>query len=784
MRNEKIRISLINNSAISLLLQALIINGLLLWIFYEVLMSKIPKIGLFSLSFFLIIEIFIKFSLEKVTPTEEVSKNSGDLLNSFTKKALETVLFKKDNSAFLNYLLKFPESKFFLQKAVITQDEINDSNLSHDDVSRKAFEIAKKLNGKFVTISDLITSYLLLSEPKTKLLFNKKLKEEDLLNINNWTRVCLDEENPKKLKARFVGIGLGEALVWGWTYETKKYTKDLTFSSIKIKALIEGREKEYASLIDSLQKPENNNILLIGEIGTGKTNLVENLIFESYDSLLPNKLNHRRFLELMVGPFVAGAANREDLETRLQAIIEEIKHSGNVILYIPEFQNLIGSTSYNIDLSGAILPYLKDGKIPIIATMSPGQYKKYFEKNALREVFNVIMLEEPDVNVALKMLFQKTDEIEKENKIVISYKAVLAGVRYADKYDVNSLLPGTAVELLSDTANSVAASHRKDPVVLEEDVLQKIEQKSHIPVGSPKQDEKILLLNLEGEMHRFVIGQEEAIKSIAEAMRRVRAGLSREKPISFLFLGPTGVGKTETAKSLAKLYFGGEEKIIRLDMSEYATEESLQRILSTDAQSFLSQISNHPFSLVLLDEFEKANQKILNLFLQVLDDGRITDLSGRTISFSNAIIISTSNAGSEFIRENLANENKITNKELLDYLQKKVIFSPELLNRFDEIVMFKPLSEVEVVQVVKLLVSEFSTRISAQDITVVFDKLALEVIAKSGYDNQFGARPLRRFIQDNIEDVIAKKILSGEISRGDKVKISADTTGKLSILKT
>lgn len=783
MRNERIRISILYNSTAALLIRILVINGLFVFIIYQLLTSSISAFAVSALFWVVILEIFITFGLTKVKPFLEISKNTDDLLDSFTKKALECVLFKSNNSNFLDYVLKLPQSKFFLQKAIIESSEIVDSNLSQSALSEKAFEIAKKLNGKYVTTSDLLTAYLMLSESKTKLLFNKKLKEEDLLNINIWTRVIFDEETQKELKVKFVGVGLGEALVWGWTYETQKYTKDLTFSSIKRKALIEGREKEYLSIVDSLQKQTNNNVLLVGEVGVGKTNLVDSLIFESYESLLPKKLNHRRFLELMVGPFVAGASNREDLETRLQAIVEEIKHSGNVVLYIPEFQNLLGSSSYNIDLSGAILPYLKDGKIPIIATMSPGEYKKFFERNALREVFNIIHLEEPDQGAALKMLFQKTEEIEKENKVALSYKAVLAGIKYADKYDVNSLLPGTAVELLTDTANSISGLGGKTPIVSEGDVLAKIEQKSHIPVGAPKQDEKMLLLNLEAQMHRFVIGQEEAIESIAEAMRRIRAGLSREKPISFLFLGPTGVGKTETAKTLAKLYFGGEEKIIRVDMSEYATEDSLNRILDTSAQSFLNQVTGHPFSLILLDEFEKANQKILNLFLQVFDDGRMTDSAGKTVSFSNTVIISTSNAGSEFIRESLVNNENITNKFLLDYLQKKAIFSPELLNRFDEIVMFRPLDETEVLQVVKLLVSELITRISAQDITLTFDKIALDAIVKDGYDEEFGARPLRRYIQDKIEDVIAKKILSGEINRGDKIKITTDKDGKLSITK-
>ena len=205
---------------------------------------------------------------------------------------------------------------------------------------------------------DIFTAYLLLTENQTKLLFSNKLKETDILNINHWTKITFDEENLKPKKVRFVGIGIGETLVWGWTPEARNYTKDLTFSSIRKKGFIEGREKEYEEMLEAMQRKENNNVLLVGDIGTGKSNLVDNFIFDSYEANLPKKLNHRRFLEVAIGPLIAGTANREELETRLQAVIEEVKHSGNVILYVPEFQNLIGSSSYGIDLSGAILPYL------------------------------------------------------------------------------------------------------------------------------------------------------------------------------------------------------------------------------------------------------------------------------------------------------------------------------------------------------------------------------------------------------------------------------------------
>lgn len=783
MRIEKIRINLSYNSLISFLLRFLLLNALLVVFFYQLFTGNFLKPVLSAISLLVILELFIKFSVEKITPLVSISKNQTDIFDSFTKQALESVFFKKNSSHFLKHLLTFPQVKFFLQKTVLDKKDLQGVAITPEVISKEAFRIAKAAHGKFVTTTDILSAYLLLTESQTNLLFSHKLKEEDVVNINSWARILFEEETPIIFKARFVGVGFGETLVWGWTPETKKYTEDLTFSSVKRKSIIAGREKEYRMLLEAMQKTQDNNVLIVGDVGTGKNNLVESLIYESYESTLPKKLNHRRFLELLVGPFTAGSSGREDLETRLQAIVSEVRHSGNVILYIPEFQNLLGASSYNVDLSGAILPYLKDGKLPIIATMTRGEYKKFFENNPLTQVFTTIYLEEPSPGVSLQMLFQKIEDIEEQNRVTVSYKAVVLATEYADKYDLNARLPGTAVELLTDTANAIHLSGRKDQVVLEDDVLEKVSQKSHTPVGRPQGDEKMLLLNLESEMHKFIIGQDEAVTAISEALRRIRAGITREKPISFLFLGPTGVGKTETAKALARIYFGGEAHIVRVDMSEYGSPESVSRLLKSESDSFLDEVLSHPFSLILLDEFEKANEKVLNLFLQVLDDARMTDEKGRTVSFSDSIIIATSNAGSEFIRENLASHIAISTNMLLDYLQKKAIFTPELLNRFDEIVMFRPLSYSEVYQVVQLLLQELTAKMSNQDVNLNYDSNAIEKISREGYSPEFGARPLRRYIQDNVEEVIAKKLISGEIVRGDSFSIKLDSNSNLTINK-
>lgn len=784
MINGRISISLIYSSLISVILRFVVINGLLILIVYELLAGDFPKFPLFLLSLITILHIFIRYELEDIFPKKLISENPTDVLDSFTKEALMGTLFKNDTKSVIKFLTKRIQIRFYLEKSAIDPKNLKIVDFPKHEILEKAMEIARSQNSKYVTSIDLFTAYLLLTEDETKLLFSNRLKEEDILNINHWTKITFEEEDIKPRKARFVGIGFGETLVWGWTPETKNYTRDLTFSNVRKKGFIEGREKEYKNMLEAMQRDTNNNVLLVGDIGTGKSNLVDNFIYDSYEANLSRKLNHRRFLELTIGPLVAGTANREDLETRLQAIIEEVKHSGNVILYIPEFQNLMGSSSYEIDLSGAILPYLKEGKMPIVATMTDSEYNRFFENNSLREVFEVIKLEEPTREVAIKMLFQKAEEIEDQSKAQLSYKAILSAVKYADKFDVSGVLPGTAVELLNETANSVYLDKRKEKIVLEEDVLARVEAKSHIPVGQPKSDEKLLLLNLENEMHKFIIGQDEAIRSISEAMRRIRAGLAREKPISFLFLGPTGVGKTEAAKTLARIYFGGEANIIRVDMSEYGNPDALSKMLESDSGSFLNQVETHPFSLVLLDEFEKANEKILNLFLQVFDDGRMTDNSGKTISFTNTIIISTSNAGSEFIRESLENNTDISSRTLLDYLQRNVIFTPELLNRFDDIIIFNPLNSSQVAQIANLLLSELSRRLYQQDIALTFDPQAVEVISRGGFNEEFGARPLARFIQDKVEDVMAKKMLAGEIVRGDRVTVSVDQASNLTFTKS
>ncbi|HVF69562.1 MAG TPA: ATP-dependent Clp protease ATP-binding subunit [Xanthomonadales bacterium] len=733
-------------------------------------------------------------------PSVQVSKNDGKKVStSFTRQSLYPFVVEAGTERIIKRLIRMPQVQLFMQKANITRADLPIIKLEKDLLARSAFDAAKTFNGKFVTTIDIFVAYLLLIEKDKKLLFTKQLKSEDLYNISYWIRQDFpDEENPKKFRIRVTGGGIGEQLVSGWTPETKNYTSNFSSTALRTKPLIRGRESEFKQMIEGLVKVENNNILLVGEIGAGKENLVRALSYYSFEGELGAYLNYRRILEVMIGSLTAGATNRGELEERLQAIISEVSHAEDILLYIPEFQNVLGGSSYGLDLSGALLPFLKTGNLPIIATMTYANYKKYMERNPLKEAFAIVELKTPDKNTAIQMVLGESRKIENKYKVILSYLSIQSAVMLSDKYFQDQVLPGSAVSLLEAVANKISntkgishfeKTNRK--MVLEDHVVKEVEARTNVAIGLPSEDEINLLLHLEEHLHERVIEQDEAITAIAESLRRVRSGVkTTDKPISFLFLGPTGVGKTETAKTLAQAYFRGEKNMIRLDMSEYTDEDGVRRLLGAapgegdERGELTDKIHDNPSSLVLLDEFEKANPKIHNLFLQVFDDGRLTDNKGQTVNFRNAIIIATSNAGSEFIREEVNKGTAIDKNfhtRLLEFLQTNNIFKPELLNRFDGVITFKPLTDKNVTQVVKLLLQNLTKGMEEQDIKLVFDDAVIEKISKEGFDPEFGARPLRRYIQDNIEDMIAQKKLTKELDRGKTATFSIDGTGALQL---
>ena len=765
-------------------------------IFAVFLNRGFPQLPLFLAGLFVMFEIFFHFAIGKSRPAKKIQDTPKNPFDRWTLPA-RSVFLTRDTRYLLAALVQKKQVRFMLEKSGIERQKIVPVvSVTKDHIAAYAFDVAKSVSGTYVTTMDIFAAYLLLSEQESKLLFTADLKPEELLQILYWARkMHPEEEAPHVTRVQFAGSGLGEGLISGWTPETQKYTRNYTYSMPREKPSILGRETEFTELLNGLLKPENNNILLVGDEGSGKENLVSYFAYASYDNGLPGPLSDKQVWELMVGALIAGVTDRGDLESRLEAIIAEVSHARRVVLYIPDFQNIVGASSFNLDLSGALMPFLKGGVLPVVASMTSGAYKTYMEKNAVKEAFEVVTLSEPDETLAMHMVYEKAASIETTYHVIVTWQAIQSAVRYANRYLSDEVLPGNAVKLLSDTANTVSLSsagafdNSGRKLLTAKAIADRLMEQTHVHVGVPEKEEKNLLLHLEDELHKRVIDQDAAVKGVSEALRRHRSGMAPQtKPISFLFLGPTGVGKTETAKALAATYFGGEEHMIRFDMSEYSDADGVRRLLGAlpgegeGRGELTDKVKDNPSSLILLDEFEKADTKIHDLFLQVLDDGRLTDNQGQTVSFLDTIIIATSNAASEFIREKIQGGQTVDKEfqqQLLEYLETQHLFKPELLNRFDDIVTFTPLSNTAAARIVRLILDQEVAKLSEQDITLSYDDGLVNVIVKEGVDVQFGARPLRRFIQDHVEDLLAEKKLADEIKRGDNVLVTVNPAGEI-----
>lgn len=614
-----------------------------------------------------------------------------------------------------------------------------------------------------------------------------------------------------------------------------------------------GRSKEIQRVIEVLSRRTKNNPVLIGEPGVGKTAIAEGLAQQIVNNEVPEILRDKRVMTLDMGTVVAGTKYRGEFEDRLKKVMDEIRQAGNIILFIDELHTLIGAGGAEgaIDASNILKPSLARGELQCIGATTLDEYRKYIEKDAaLERRFQPIRVDEPTAEESIQILEGLRDRYEAHHRVSITDEAIKAAVKLSDRYISDRFLPDKAIDLIDEAGSKVrlrsyttppnlkelevkleevrkekdaavqsqefekAASLRdteqrlreqleetkktwkekqgkENNEVTVEDIASVVSSWTGVPVSKLAETETAKLLNLEEVLHSRIIGQEEAVKAVSKAVRRARAGLKDPKrPIgSFVFLGPTGVGKTELARALAEAMFGDEDAMIRIDMSEYMEKHSTSRLVGSppgyvgyeEGGQLTEKVRRKPYSVILLDEIEKAHPDVFNILLQVLEDGRLTDSKGRTVDFRNTVLIMTSNVGAESLKRNKyvgfniqdgEQDYKDMKSKVMEELKKA--FRPEFLNRIDEIIVFHALERKHLNEIVTLLSDQLIKRLKEQDISLELTEAAKEKISQEGYDPEYGARPLRRAIQKHIEDRLSEELLKGTLLTAQHAIIDVD----------
>lgn len=615
-----------------------------------------------------------------------------------------------------------------------------------------------------------------------------------------------------------------------------------------------GRAKEIERVTQILSRRTKNNPCLIGEPGVGKTAVIEGLAQKIAAGDVPEPLKTKRLVSVDLSSMVAGAKYRGEFEERLKKVINEVLEAKNVILFIDEFHTIVGAGSAegSMDASNILKPFLARGELQLIGATTLKEYKKYIEKDAaLERRFQPVTVGEPTVEETVEILKGIRDKYEAHHSVTITDDALKTAANLSSRYITDRFLPDKAIDLIDEAASKKRLGSQTEPddlkekekkleklisekqeaitaqefekaakirdeektlkeevdklkndwkgngsssglVVDEDDIAEILADWTHIPAARLKEEEMERLKNLENILHARVIGQDEAVSAVAKAIKRGRAGLKDPKrPIgSFLFLGPTGVGKTELSKTLAEAMFGSENALIRVDMSEYMEKHAVSKFIGSppgyvgfeEGGQLTEKIRKHPYSVILFDEIEKAHPDVFNIMLQILDDGVLTDAQGRKVDFKNTVIIMTSNLGAKEILgsvssklgfnkdsgSNLSEHDKIKNKVMEEV---KRAFKPEFLNRIDDIIVFDRLSEDNIKEIAKLMLKSLEVRLGANEIKASFTDAAIAKIAKSGFDPVYGARPLRRAIQNEIEDMLSEEIIDGEVKHGDNITI-------------
>ena len=663
----------------------------------------------------------------------------------------------------------FYANHFLLSSDVIEQSlSTIEQDMSH--VWAEASRLALATDSKVIEPGHLAGALLATSPDFQNMLLRMKLASGDAEAVALWLGRALDAMRADK--PYFGGVGRDWA---------NGFTPRLNQFGFNISLSIEAHGSHFGWLsaspgvtaMKSAFSQGTSTVGLIGEPGVGKTSHVNALAQLLLEEKNDRNLEHRQIVSLNPSTILSSAKRQGELEEIVLSLLMETVHAGHIILFLDDAQLFFKSGPGSFDMTQILLPVLQSRSVQMVLAMTPHDYQQLRANNAsFANLITPIMLTEPPEQDVIRVLEDNALSLESKHKVLISYEALRETYRLADRYLQDSSFPGKALQLLENSLSY--AEH--NGIITAHSVQKSIEQSRGVKVSSAAPAEADDLLRLEDRIHERMINQSYAVKVVASALRRARAGVANpRRPIgSFLFLGPTGVGKTELAKAVAATYFGSEANLIRLDMSEYQQPDDVRRLLSNgvdESHSLIMAVRQQPFAVVLLDEIEKAHPNILNLMLQLLDEGQLTDIGGRPASFKDCVIIATSNAGANTIRERIAAGQELESfqSELTDELINSGQYKPELLNRFDEIVLFRPLNQGELGQVVALMMKGINQTLSNQNISVELTPAAVQKVVETGYDARLGARPMRRALQRAVEDGIANRILRGETRPGDHV---------------
>jgi len=680
-----------------------------------------------------------------------------------------------DNKQLFQALSNNWQSDFILGHLTISDEAVLPALDNSPEALAKTWTVASQIadqnHSESIEVGFIIASLLMQSSAVKEIIIQSGNKAEDIQDIVNWLARSLDaKENNKK----YYG-GIGRDWANGWTPLLNKLGQNISLS-------IEKYGANYGWLTDSegvkaVESAFDNNakaVALIGPDGIGKSSSVKALAQKLIEGKSTPNLAYHQIIGISAMDITSNAQQPGQLEALIVNLINEASKAGHIILFIDDAQTFFSDQPGAIDASQILLKVIESGQVPIILAMSDSDFQRLRTKSQnLSNLITPVKLQELDQVGVMRVLEDIALGTEINKKILITFSAIRAIYQLSDRFDQDMAYPGKAIKLLEESV-----PHAQNSMMTKETIEQTIEQISGVKVSKVAPEESGALLNMEDAIHKRMINQSHAVSVVSNALRRARAGVSNpNKPMgSFLFLGPTGVGKTELAKSIAAIYFGDESAMIRLDMSEYQQPDDVKRLLATgenESSSLLLNIRKKPYTVVLLDEIEKAHPNILNLLLQLLDEGRLTDESGKAASFKDSIIITTSNAGAQEIRERIEKGENIEDfaNQFTDNLINAGSFKPELLNRFDEIVLFRPLNPDELKQVVGLMLEEVNKTLSNKNIKISLTDAAITQIVKEGNDPRLGARPMRRALQRAVENSVAQKILSGAIKEGDSVTL-------------